>query len=198
MGQVSKIDEFGLDNQQRRFVEEYLVCLDKTKAATAAGYDAAMANALITHPLIEIAISELSQRHLKRLQMSQEEAIGTIAKIARTTIGDFYEQDASGNFHRKKAPEEALIAVQEIREDKDGNQSIKMYNRMDALKLIIQLNGGLVQRHEHKVDVNHSTTGIDSLIEKCERLLAMKRIEGEVIDVVPEVAGTDNSLSREV
>lgn len=187
MGQISKIDEFGLDIQQRRFVENYLICLDKKEAAEKAGYDPSMGTALINHPLIEIAISELSQNILKRMQMGQEEAIGNIARIARTTVKDVFEQDKDGEFKVKKQIQpEAMDAIQEIKVDKDGNQSIKMYNRMDALKTVLQLTGGLIQRHEHKVEVSHNASSVEALIEKCERLINLRRIEGEVIDVIPE------------
>ena len=189
MGQISKIDEFGLDIQQRRFVEEYLICLDKKVAAEKAGYEPCMGTALINHPLIEVAITELSQNILKRMQMGQEEAIGGIVRIARTTAKDIFEQSQTGEFHVKPAIDpDAMEAIHEIRVDKDGNQSIKMYNRMDALKTVIQLNGGLVQRHEHKVEVSHNASSVEALIEKCERLINLRRIEGEVIDVIPEAA----------
>lgn len=84
---ASRIDQNGgLNERQRRFVTEYIVCADATKAALAAGYSGSTAaktgNGLLRNPLIAAEIEKFHKRAAVKAQVKADDVINELAKVA--------------------------------------------------------------------------------------------------------------------
>lgn len=75
-----------LTPKQERFVAEYLVDLNATRAATAAGYSPKSAEhlgyQLLQNPLVQVAIAVGQQKKAQRVELTQDRVIAEIMKIA--------------------------------------------------------------------------------------------------------------------
>lgn len=161
-------DEEGLTPKQRIFVLEYLRTFNATQAAIAAGYSKRTAYAIgwenLRKPEIQAAIKQYKEQFTEELGLDVKRIIAEWMKIAFADTGD-YVHFGSRDFplHNKKgAPlldEEGqqIIGVQnfmylvnsdeidstvisEVKEGKDGF-SVKMYNKIEALKQLEKYQG---------------------------------------------------------
>jgi hypothetical protein len=84
-----------LTPKQRRFVEEYLVDLNGTQAAIRAGYSPRTARQIaaeyLTKPDIAIAVAEAQQAAIKRIHLSQEGVLETLAAWATADPRDLIQ-----------------------------------------------------------------------------------------------------------
>lgn len=90
----------GLNDRQRRFVEEYLVDLCAARAAARAGYgqrSAAGAGArLKANPAVRAAIEEAMRRRAIRVAVTQDRVVEELARIAFADIGRIAAWDDDG------------------------------------------------------------------------------------------------------
>lgn len=136
-----------LTDRQRRFVDEYLIDLNATKAAVRAGYSVRTANKIGTELLGKTSISKLiSERQSdrsKRTEVTQDMVLAEFAKIAFGDVRNLFNVDGSlipiTDLPKNSA---AMIAGMEIRtiEGEDGAlvsvKKIKLANRLDALNSV--------------------------------------------------------------
>ena len=89
-----------LGPRQQRFVDEYMVDLNATRAAIAAGYSktsAAQAGwEVLRNPKVAVEVSRRQARLAERLSVSSENVISELAKIAFANVGDFYRINDEG------------------------------------------------------------------------------------------------------
>lgn len=90
-----------LRHRQQRFVEEYLVDLNATRAAIAAGYSRNTASQagweVLRNPKVAAEISRRQQALAERNEVSAERVVGELAKLAFSNLGDFYRINAEGS-----------------------------------------------------------------------------------------------------
>lgn len=88
-----------LTPKQQRFVEEYLVDLNATQAATRAGYSARTANEqgarLLAHVSVASAIEEAKAKRSERTEITQDYVVGVIHEtIQRCSDDEAYNPQA--------------------------------------------------------------------------------------------------------
>lgn len=150
-----------LTARQRRFVEEYLVDLNATKAAERAGYSERGANVagarLLANVSVQDAISEAQQARARRTDITADRVLRELALIAFADLGEVFESDAAGATLRMRSlsemPEETRRAIESLREqptDKGVVRSVKLHSKVAALKMLADhLGMDPPKRHEH-------------------------------------------------
>src|ERR1700733_355560 len=93
------VNEPKMTPKQKRFVAEYLVCLNATKAAIAAGYPKKSAKSVgqenLTKPDIAAAIAGKTQKAFGKLDYSVERTLQEIARLAFFDVANLFEDDGS-------------------------------------------------------------------------------------------------------
>jgi phage terminase small subunit len=108
-----------LNEKQRRFVEEYLIDLNATQAATRAGYSRKTAYSqgqrLLSHVEVQAAISAAQEARSKRTQITQDAVLTELAKIGFGNIADFVDvAGESPSIDLQAVPRDKLAALSEI------------------------------------------------------------------------------------
>ena len=89
-----------LGARQQRFVDEYMVDLNATRAAIAAGYSKNTASQagceVLRNPKVAAEIGRRQSLMAERLSVSAENVISELAKLAFANVGDFYRVGADG------------------------------------------------------------------------------------------------------
>lgn len=140
--------------KQKMFVQEYLIDLDQTKAAIRAGFSAATAaqigHALVGLPAVANAISLARARRAARLEVKADRVLEELCKIAFADRAGI-AQVKNG---RVKVADTASLnddqraALAEVSQGKNGI-SVKLENKLEALKLIGQHLGMFPNKVEH-------------------------------------------------
>lgn len=112
-----------LNLQQAKFLKEYLKSGNATEAAIKAGYSektaAQQGYDLLRNPQITAAVNKT----LKRLEISAENVLAELAKLAFSNMGDFVAPNADGT---QLVPDfsaltrDQMAAIQEIKVDETG------------------------------------------------------------------------------
>jgi phage terminase small subunit len=128
---------------EQRFVEEYLVDGNATKAATRAGLrgrDLSAAGAkMLTRRLVAAAIEQERERSMARTRITRDRVLREYARLAFAEIGDIADWDEDGMMRLK--PKAALsqddrAAVVEVatRSGKKGARArVRMHSKIRAL-----------------------------------------------------------------
>lgn len=146
--------------RQRRFVEEYLIDLNATQAATRAGYSAKTANEqgarLLANASVAKAISDAQERRSHRTNITQDQVLRELAKIGFVDIRKvvtwtngctgFNEDEAEetgevrlsvANFvmltPSDQIDDETAAAIAEVSQTKDGALKVKLHDKRAAL-----------------------------------------------------------------
>lgn len=132
-----------ITRQQEKFVDEYLLCFNATKAARKAGYkDNDLLHTNAFKLLQNTAIKEQIDARLKEAKLSVAAILKLLGDHATGSLGDFL--DDNGNIDLETARETGLlhllreIEITEI-ESKDGStmrRKIKLHDPQKALELI--------------------------------------------------------------
>ena len=134
----------GLNDKQRRFVEEYLIDLNATQAAVRAGYSEktarSIAQRLLTNVDIQNAISEAQNARSKRTQITQDRVLQEFAKIGFSDIRSLFTE--AGNLRSLNTLEPdaaaALSSVEVVTKNLgDGEveyvHKIKLWDKVGSL-----------------------------------------------------------------
>jgi len=147
-----------LNPKQQRFVDEYLIDLNASRAAAAAGYAKASSNVtgarLLASPNIKLAIKDANKLKAKQLTVSKEQVVAELAKLAFSDITDFIEvreidlieTGLDGEQTTRKVkfvdvfttegmPKIKTAAIQSIKQTKDGIE-IKLHDKGKALEML--------------------------------------------------------------
>jgi phage terminase small subunit len=88
-----------LTPKQQRFVEEYLIDLNATQAATRAGYSAKTANEqgarLLANVSVRSAIEQAKAERSERTHITQDRVLQELARIAFFDLRKLYREDGS-------------------------------------------------------------------------------------------------------
>ena len=157
-----------LSDRHQAFVDAYLgpARFDGRQAARMAGYKptpnnlAVIATVLLKRPDVRAQIAERT----KLKAMGADEALAHLADIARGSMADFIDEDAAkeGNFKfdlAKAAEADKLHLVRKIRQSSEGELHLELYNKLEALMLIMR------QLGLFKDQVNVGIT-IDAVLER--------------------------------
>ena len=138
------VDVARLTEKQRRFVEEYLVDLNATKAAIRAGYSERtaqeQASRLLSNVMVQEAIQEAIAKRSARTEITQDRVLQELAAIGFAIATDFAQITEDGLV--KLTPTDNLDAMQVraiagIKEGKFGVE-LKLCDKLSALHMIGQ------------------------------------------------------------
>ncbi len=165
-----------LNEKQRRFVEEYLIDLNATQAATRAGYSPRTANEqgarLLAHVSVAQAIRDALDRRSARTEITQDMVLAELAKIGFADMRkllkwtgnlprmDLIEAEESGEveitaanfvrlFDSEELDDDIVGAIAEISQTKDGALKVKLHDKQAALVNIGKHLGMFKERVEH-------------------------------------------------
>lgn len=124
-----------LRQRQQRFVDEYMVDLNATRAAIAAGYSKNTASQagweVLRNPKVAAEISRRQQALAERNEITAGRVIEELAKLAFSNLGDFYKVNEEGSLELdlealadpKRA---AAVAQIDITEKANGSRVTKI------------------------------------------------------------------------
>lgn len=150
-----------LSPQQERFVQEYLTCLNASKAAVRAGYSPKTAGRqgwdLLKHPEIARAVESARQRVAEKTKVELERLVLEAMRIALVDIGDAF--DAAGNLlsitampeHVRRAIAGVDVVIKNVAAGDGATDTIhkvKFWDKGRALELAAKLSGLYVEKKE--------------------------------------------------
>lgn len=137
-----------LEPRQQRFVREYLVDLNGTKAARRAGYSEKaaqeQASRLLSKAMVAAAVAELLAIETG---VTRTRVIHELARLAFSDIGDVADVDAKGNFKLKafaKMQPDARVAIASIKQKPNEygqEREIKLHDKLGALNTLAKVTG---------------------------------------------------------
>lgn len=81
--------EWGMNQKHQQFINEYLICYNRTQAALAAGYSPKTAYSIGARLLKNVEISKAISERLTETAMSADEVLKRLADHARGDLGEF-------------------------------------------------------------------------------------------------------------
>lgn len=142
----------GLTLKQRRFIREYLIDCNATRAAKAAGYseDSAsdIGHQLTKNSRVSAAIAEAERLRAERTNITADRVRLELARMGFANMTDFARWSGAGVELRDSddLPDELAAAVLEVSETKDGVR-IKL-GKMPALRILAEHTGLIGRREE--------------------------------------------------
>lgn len=146
-----------MTDRQRRFVTEYLVDLNATKAAIRAGYSvnsaARLGSDLLKKPLVAAAIAERQAKRFAKIDLSAERVLNELARIAFSDLREVARWGPTADEPLRgvqlRASEEihpdAAAAVESVMMTEHGAR-ISLHSKTKALELLAKHHGLLVDR----------------------------------------------------
>lgn len=112
-----------LNIQQAKFLKEYLKSGNATEAAIKSGYSAKTARQIGSELLTKPDIAEAIKKSITKLEISAENVLAELAKLAFSNMGDFVTPNADGT---QLVPDfstltrDQMAAIQEIKVDESA------------------------------------------------------------------------------
>jgi phage terminase small subunit len=136
----------GFTPKQQRFIDEYVLCLNATKAAKRAGYSEKTSYSIGQRLLKDVEIKDAVDKIIKENTISPEEVLQQLTRMATFDIEDIY--DFPGNapiFNADKARENGAMQIIEGFKITDKEMTIKLPNKQKALELMARYHGLLAE-----------------------------------------------------
>jgi len=150
-----------LTPKQERFIQEYLVDLNATQAATRAGYSAKSAETiglqLLRKKQVSSAISQAQAKTANKLEITKERLISALLPIVDADVQHYQDIDEGGFVKLKQfkdMPKGASLAIKTITEDRiiketpDGEavivkdqRRVDLYDKIRAVETIAKMLG---------------------------------------------------------
>lgn len=165
-----------LTAKQLRFVEEYLIDLNATQAATRAGYSARTANEQAARLLAKVSVAAaIRGKQAERSRATRIDAAWVLSRLAQEAeadLSDLYAEDGSLKPVREwpKIWRQGLVQGVETDEGPEGGgrvRKIRLSDRVKRLELIGKHIG--VKAFEERVDVTVHDALADRLRKARER-----------------------------
>jgi len=160
-----------LTAKQQRFVDEYLIDLNATKAAIRAGYSEKTAFSIGTEnlrkPLIQKAIQQRKQAREQRTEITQDRVIQELADIGFAKATDYARIVPDGGVDfvsTDDLTESQKAAVVSIKETQNGTE-IRLADKLKALELIGK-HLGMFDRNINGIDQEIEDDPLTKSIEK--------------------------------
>jgi phage terminase small subunit len=131
--------------KQRKFIDEYVLCLNATKAAIRAGYSEKTAKDIGCENLAKPNIKAEIARIIKENTISPEEVLQQLSRMATLDMEDMF--DFPGNapiFNADKARENGAMQIIDGFKITDKEMTIKLPSKQKALELMAKYHGLLI------------------------------------------------------
>lgn len=154
------------------FARNYVIDLNATRAAIAAGYKANSANEqasrLLANRKVQAIVARLQSERASKLEIKAERVVEEIARLAFSNMQDYTRTDADGKpvLDLSSITRDQFAAVQEIREDTTGGSGDG--ERKVVVRTTLKLgdktkNLELLGRHLGMFQDNLKVTGLENL-----------------------------------
>ena len=179
---MAKDKATGLTDKQKRFADEYLIDLNATRAAKAAGYSEKTAYSMGQQNLkkLEVAayIDERMQKRQKTTSVTAERIVLEMARMAFYDPADYVQTGLEGPEDIAKLPEEVRRAIVGWKWDAKDNFVIQFADKSKALE---QLARHMQLFKDHMVvDLNATVSGMtDEQLEARVKALMATGKEGK-------------------
>lgn len=144
----------GLTPKQQRFVDEYLVDLNATRAAIRAGYSVKSAEMLgyqlLQKTTVAAAVTQAQQKRSERTEITQDMVLKELARIGFVDMGDYVDYGPGGVILKASSEVDTRV-VAEVSQTitKDGSTiRFKLHDKTGALVKVGQHLGMFVERQE--------------------------------------------------
>jgi len=156
-----------LTPKQQRFVDEYLIDLNATKAAIRAGYSTHRADAMghenLRKPEISHAVEAAMKARSERTEITQDRVLAEFAKLAFLDPRRFYDESgALKPVHLLDADVAAALAGVDVVDSFDKNsesvittKKIKFVDKKGALDSVARHLGMFKDKIEHSGEIKH-------------------------------------------
>lgn len=138
----------GLNDKQRAFVEQYLICWNASEAARRAGYNG-KSNVVGPRLLANVSIQAAIQERLAEFKMSANEVLTRLTDHARGSMAPFIRRDVDGDLYGFDLSEtqplhlvkKASVTRRRQKDDRDEivtveTVTIELYDAQAALALL--------------------------------------------------------------
>ena len=121
--------------RQQRFIDEYMIDLNATRAAIAAGFSKKAASQAgwdqLRNPKVALEIGRRQSLLSERLSVSADNVLSELSKLAFANVGDFYRVGEDGRLEVDSNAltdplKSAALAQLDITEKTNGDQAIKI------------------------------------------------------------------------
>jgi len=157
--------EVKLTAKQLRFVEEYCIDFNATRAANVAGYSAKTAYSIGHENLRKPEIKKFISAKLNHLTMSAEEAMVRLTDFGRGSFQPFLLVDENNDITLDLTSDEAQKNIHYIKKVKQTKKvfagltetvtQVEIHDAKDAVVKMLQVHGKLIDKQE----VNHLNDG---------------------------------------
>lgn len=189
-----------LTPKQERFVEEYLVDLNATQAATRAGYSEKTARAIgsenLSKPDVQVAIQEAVAERSKRTEITADRVLQELARIGFADIRELFEWDKerAAFVPSRDLTEDQAAAVAEIQSetttywDKEGGSEtrvklkLKTYDKLRALQDLGRHLQLFIERVHHSGNIGTGVLAVPSDMSKEDWAKIAERAQGELAE----------------
>ncbi|MBU2701161.1 hypothetical protein Ga0466249_002275 [Sporomusaceae bacterium BoRhaA] len=178
-----------ISDREARFVEEYIIDLDKKDAAIRAGYSVANADSLgcrvYARPDVNAHIQVALAERRKRSGMNADTAIRELGRIGRANPARVLMADGGIN---PDASEDDLAAVQSVKvkvtPTKDGGEIVeketRFHDKTRALELYMKAAGMLIDRKQIDVTAKVEEMSDDDRLKRIKELQSQLAIDVSV------------------
>lgn len=150
-----------LTPKELRFCQLYAQCLNGARAAREAGYSKDYAREIACQNLAKLHIKRVVRHFLEKEAMPVEEAVKRLSDMGRGSFDPFLTVSGSLDIDSDTARENIglIKKIKQIkrvevgkREDDESYEitstEIELHDAKDALKILLEVHGKLVQKHE--------------------------------------------------
>ena len=189
-----------LTAKQQAFVKHYLVSLNASKSCIEAGYSPKYANrqaaALLAKPHIQEAIREEMAKRCERVEVTQDQVVAELAKVA---FGDPRAVMEWGPHGVKLKPSDELdknsvAQVADIANGGEDGPRVKLHDKLKALELLGKHLGMFTDKFslQGSMEVRHGTDPeLEKLIEDPEAQILLAALFARKTSGCVENSGTE-------
>lgn len=158
------------------FAREYVVDLNATRAAIAAGYSEAAAaqtgSKMVRNAKVSKLIDALRTKRASKLEIKAEKVVEELSRMAFSNMADYMEIDEEGKprgLDLSRLTRDQAAAIQEITEDATGGSGdgerrlvlrtkFKLADKTKSLELLGRHLGMFIDKVEHSGNINLADT----------------------------------------
>ena len=160
-----------LTSKQKLFVEEYLLDLNATQAASRAGYSPKTAHRIgaenMQKPAIAAEIAKRQEDRAFRTETRQDDVIQALKEIAFSNLAEVaeWEKDGLNLMNSDSLPSSVTRAIQRVKRSRHSID-ISLYPKIPALELLGKHLGMFKPQGELDINMKDKDSVIETLMEK--------------------------------
>ena len=170
-----------MTGKQKRFIEEYLIDLNATRAAIRAGYSPVTAKDIgcenLKKPMIRRHIDRAMAERSRRTGVNADRVVMELAKIAFVNASDVIDADTATL--KPDASPEDTAAIQSVKVKTFGEDGLEREIRMADKLRALELLGKHLGMFKDKVELSGSLEGEKTKLDDLIRQVRERRLENE-------------------